>query len=220
MEFSQSIKNPTQIFFGSSDKLTIIKELNERLALKHYSRSIKEISQNPRTLSRLTIINNFFNPTDYYVSKKIDGYTAIILCIGDTLYGVIDRFPDAVILKEHISEPFASILEGEYVESLGLVVLHDIITEKSDYSQIYDMIQHSIEPLNNAQRKLTFTTKTVRRVQSAADIEFVNNEECKYHTDGLIFTNHDVRQNSIYKWKPKEQLTVDLVCLKTNNVQN
>lgn len=209
-------------FVSSSDKFNVLNYVNEKLKPKYPAKSVKDATQNPRTLNRLTIINNQFNPLDHFVSKKVDGKTSLVMIVGDYLFGIIDG-QHPIILKEPIKGkiPFADqILEGEYIEEKNAIILHDIPTMAEDYDKIVKELNSYLPSLNKIQKKLTFSTKNIKQVKSVDDIEEMYKENPDYETDGLIFTNKIVKGNPIYKWKPREQLTIDLICVEVENQKN
>lgn len=90
-------------FIESSVKLNILTFMNEHIKPRRNGTSVKNLTQNPITLSRLHVIDGKFVPTDYYVGKKIDGYTVLITCMGEVLYGLIDAEPFTFMIKEGVT---------------------------------------------------------------------------------------------------------------------
>lgn len=119
-------------------------------------------------------------------------------------------------MKEIINEEsvFDEIVEGEYIQEHNRIVIHDIINMRTTYDAVVTELPKVAKWLNDAQTKIAFATKTIKRVKSEDDVYEVYKENADFETDGLIFTNHTPAQNYIYKWKETAQLTTDLVCLK------
>jgi hypothetical protein len=53
---------------------------------------------------------------------------------------------------------------------------------------------------------------TVGEVKSVETVKEMESEKCEFETDGLIFTHKEYP--AIYKWKPKEMITIDLFCIR------
>lgn len=56
------------------------------------------------------------------------------------------------------------------------------------------------------------TTKKIVEVKSVETVKEMESSKCEFETDGLIFTHKEYPV--IYKWKPKEMITIDLFCIR------
>jgi hypothetical protein len=56
------------------------------------------------------------------------------------------------------------------------------------------------------------STKKIVEVKDVDTVREMEMEKCEYETDGLIFTHKE--QPIIYKWKPKDMITIDLFCAR------
>lgn len=195
--------------------------LSKKLNTRYPVKSVKNATQNPRTLSRLTVINGYFDPTEHFVSQKVDGKTALIFKKGEFLYGVIDG-SDPIIMKELVGEDtkFDDVVEGEYIEEQKRVIVHDIITMNTTYDIIVAELPRVVDMINSLQTKISASTKPIKKVASIDDIYESYKENLDFENDGLIFTNQNPTRNRIYKWKDASKLTIDLVCMRTDGASN
>lgn len=96
-----------------------------------------------------------------------------------------------IIMKElvDVDDEFDDIVEGEYIENNNCIIIHDIITLRASYDIIVGELSRYAKILNKMQKKITFATKTIKRVKSVDDIHEVYKENAEFENDGLIFTH-------------------------------
>lgn len=194
-------------FIGSSIKLSILTFMNEHIKPRRNGTSVKNLTLNPITLTRLHVIDHKFNPTDYFVGKKIDGYTTLITCMEGQLYSLIDAEPFTFVVQDKCDIKERFVLEGEKVGDRYIV--HDCLqSEKLPYERRLALCEKLVSELKNP----NITTKKIVEVKSVETVKEMESEKCEFETDGLIFTHKEYP--AIYKWKPKEMITIDLFCIR------
>jgi hypothetical protein len=181
--------------------------MNEYIKPRRNGTSVKNLTLNPVTLTRLHVIDGKFCPTEYFVGKKIDGYTTLITCMDSNLYSLIDAEPYTFAIQDKCPVTSKFVLEGEKVGDR--YIIHDSLSsEKITYDRRLALCEKIVSEIGNN----SITTKSIVEVKSVETIKDMESAKCEFETDGLIFTHKE--HSIIYKWKPKEMITIDLFCVR------
>lgn len=168
---------------------------------------------------------------DYYVSRKADGVRVYIFLVrGFGVYIIsgagfnIMKISDTVDLQTDVI-----ILEGEYVNmnNQGMeiepeIILHDIVAS-TKYANRITFIQEYMNklahlPIKIKMKEIIYTGLSRQSILEAITKIF---GECtgpfdeisdRFLDDGIIFTPNRTN-GDVYKWKPPERLTIDLMYL-------
>lgn len=190
-----------KLFRESSAKLDVISVLNDVLQRERPGFSVKSLTKNPRTLSRLHIINGTFVPTEHLVSKKTDGYTTLVLLCGGKIRAICDSLDDPIV-DQVVTITSTNVIEGEFVE--GSIVCYDLLTALGTYEERLEQLSKLVKSLTKQDLAVSFVTKKILRASSPEALTEVLGEESKFDSDGLIFTPNSARDAPIYKWKPAD----------------
>lgn len=157
----------------------------------------------------------------YVVCEKTDGQRYMLACMvfNDTKYCLlVNRAFDMWMVSLCI--PRNTLIEGELVDTTYIIYDGYMVSGENIMSMnLIDRLK-KIEPITKGPKmKIDVRMKTMWKLKSIPDILKTN---FPYRTDGLIFTpvNEPVQletHETMFKWKPIEQITVDFKVLKRLN---
>lgn len=216
-----------------------IKKIIEKKRLTHKSKFTPIINDLPKPLSRMIpkrIIPIHFNRLhfikfliknkEFYISPKANGiYEMINLSM---YYPYIDLYPIGKINFESEKMDYnINYVFGTYEEQLKLRSLHEAtsnlsvshyeINNNDEFNYVIEkekeIIKKFLDETKNTEESLWYPKLMVKIVNPEA-IDYDSLLKISFDTDGWIFTNK--RQDELFKMKPPEHLTIDLVCRDNN----
>lgn len=185
------------------ERISISNYINFLLSKKYDKILVPSLVNRPKTLTNTEDIEN------KAISVKLDGLHKMLLFCQ---YGIYSCSPSSNIIKiSDVKYQEATILECEYMPQEKIFYCFDVL--------IYQNIDVRCTDLKNRYNILNVLMKThnLDFIKSktwyfpedkklVSDIINENNSQL----DGLIFQSVDIYEKSIYKWKPPENLTIDL----------
>jgi hypothetical protein len=210
---------------GGSIIYPIAKLINPRVSqditMKKFSAQVLPLTHNQYNI----IVGN---PTAWYVTDKADGLRKIIYVNAGQIKAIDNE-------EKNIGETKNTnqiILDSEYIEETNMYFVFDLLYYQESLINFPYNIR--LEYLNDIISDLhpNIKLKRIRKLSSEVSSE-VKTKSSKssevseasrvikelmsspdYKTDGLIFTPDSAYTDSPYKWKPKNQTTVDLLAVK------
>ena len=178
---------------------------------------------NPVITLTINNINNILK--DHCVTEKTDGENNFIYIDDKNAYLINDR---SVIKKLSLTltnpKLANTLINGEYIDYLNTFYAFDIlIYSKKDltntpFTQRYKYLQElNTSFTESSDMKIKSKKFYMSNVIKSADIIY-NNTKFDYKIDGLVFTPLNTGfRDTMYKWKPLHQLTVDFLVKKSPN---
>lgn len=218
---SEEIMEQIRFIYGliSIDTKYIEKVRSIATLINHWNtklNTIKHLYPQPKGLTKSTY-REIWPPVDFLITNKTDGEHALIY-LSD---GIADLITNTTIKSFVVpSSPIISkiLAEGELLDNK--LFLFDVLLFGDD-----EVYKNSIEV------RITYLDRSARIISSIIEAESkryiqgndnplilsegINSllEEKKYPIDGIIFVkkNNDWARTEIYKWKPIEKNTIDLL---------
>jgi mRNA (guanine-N7-)-methyltransferase len=210
-----------------------IKNILYHLNVFNYHFNFKRKINKPINFTKLDIKKVKEN---YSITEKADGTHFIIAIFFNNFY----YFDQNDIYHININDTKLDLMmiETEYLEKLdtffgfdtfyfkGKNIMKNNLQER--YKKLLDIIQNINIDKKITNKKLYFYNKDFGPELEVKDIfqmgKKIYESKFDYHIDGLIFTPMNVPyfdfKHKIYKWKPKEEMTIDFfVKVKDNDVQ-
>ncbi len=186
-----------------------------KLINKPYAKTIKQLTINPRSFTRNEYMTSIYPKIEeYYICKKIDGIHSMILVKDKKCQILTDK-----VITLNITETSEFILDGEFKDDC-LYIFDCLYDTKGTHKQPFETKLDNIKEYVNIvkkyfkcaemqvfyQTKLSNYSKTLNMIKEEA-------HKKKLEIDGLIFTpkKEISSQMTIWKWKPKEQLSIDFL---------
>ena len=157
----------------------------------------------------------------YLVCEKTDGVRQMLVCLEKRCF-LIDR---AFHLEEiRACVPSDTIFDCERVD--GLLLVYDAVMVKGE-SLLKKPLTERLAAAEKVIKSIIRMSKdqvTIRlkKMRPLAEVEHVLSASYPYETDGLIFTpiNEPIRMGThetMFKWKPRETITVDFLVRSTGD---
>lgn len=162
-------------------------------------------------------INNILK--DHCVTEKTDGENNFIYIDNKNVFLINDRSEIKKLSLTLTNPKLAnSLINGEYIDYLNTFYAFDIlIYSKKDltntpFTQRYKYLQElNTSFTESSDMKIKSKKFYMKDVIKSADTIY-NNTKFDYKIDGLVFTPLNTGfRDTIYKWKPLHQLTVDFL---------
>jgi hypothetical protein len=153
---------------------------------------------------------------NYYITDKIDGKRAILYITNTKSYVVSDKLEEIEIKSEGINIIDSEEYEGKYY-IFDVMVYNGKNIIKEDFEERMKYFDKILEIENNKENKENKILKTKKFIKLGKEykrqIKEFKKEKKGYMIDGIILTPKDGKYDSmrVYKYKPKEHLTVDFL---------
>ncbi len=150
---------------------------------------------------------------NYYITDKIDGKRAILYITNTKSYAVSDKLEEIEIKSEGINIIDSEEYEGKYY-IFDVMVYNGKNIIKEDFEERMKYFDKILEIENNKENKILKTKKFIKLGKEyKRQIKEFKKEKKGYMIDGIILTPKDGKYDSmrVYKYKPKEHLTVDFL---------
>jgi hypothetical protein len=151
--------------------------------------------------------------TDYYITDKVDGKRTIIYINDGKSYAVSDKL---VLLETESKINETYIFDTEFYNDtyyiFDVMVFNDEILIDMNFEERLKYFDRAASLLSVSKLK-TFIKLDENYKKQIKDFK---KQEKAYEIDGIILTPYDGRYNTmqVYKYKPVEKLTVDLLIKK------
>ncbi len=190
-------------------------------------RSTKDIVNNVITLTKNIYVSNIFPPIGYYLTDKADGVRALVSVHDNKLYILTTNSAEVIDLKTvNIGSDIIkqTIFDAELItrkdNSRGLYIFDCMFIDGTDvsretYKQRISYIGRVISALKPLLSDIMLYEKHFTLITEITTDVFksVYNTTREYEIDGLILTesNSDYIKTVNYKWKPRENTTIDFL---------
>jgi len=185
----------------TSDKYNNINDIN-----------YETIINRPVTLERNYIFNLF--DIKYSVTDKADGINVMIFTDDDNLY-IVDANNNIINKYETCCESF-NLMFGEMI-GYNIYLYDIIICNSIDISD--DVLSLRLKYLDDIVLECGNDNLFVKEFNwnICESVKTYTSDKNKYMIDGLIYTPELPYYDSIiYKWKPKQKLSIDFYCIEKN----
>jgi SAM-dependent methyltransferase len=204
---------------------TVINEISKLMRMS--GSTVKRLTNNALGLDKI-IYKDIYPPVDWYISEKIDGNHVIVYVRSNRLYILEDNITEVQLTSPVV--PGTHLYEGELItlkDKSKILCVFDVMyidsknITKLPTSERFSHLNTAVENINtmiNVAKTKPFTKSFAKQWKLIAsketlkdDIESVYNSIYPYEHDGIIFMDSDkgYLASTIYKWKPKEQITID-----------
>lgn len=188
-----------------------------------YKFGLKELSNNPVTLSRTDLPNIIENIGNYYIAEKTDGLRCFVYIVSNSVRIVTAT---EIIETKYKSRLGTTILDAEYIEPKiqvfdALMIDGKVITHKN-FSERYEMLESAIAGLGR-----DVTVKPMQLATADNYCKLIKDIYSHKNTEGIIFTPALItnrkqkfkKENNyfdmvVYKYKSVEQTTVDFMVVE------
>jgi len=192
-----------------------------------YRFGLKELSNNPVSLSRTDLPNIIANISDYYIAEKTDGLRCFVYIQNGNVQIITAH---ELIETKYKSSSGVTILDAEYIDPAiqvfdALMIDGKVVTNKT-FAERYDMLEGAIAGLG---KEVSIKPMILATPETYCDI--IKKIYKKTHTEGIIFTPKDTKtvkhvrkqrfkkENDyydmvVYKYKLASATTIDFMVVE------